>query len=136
MTKVKVKFSKQNDDFISELREKVKDYFKKNNISKHGNVNLVAKTVFMFSLYLAPYFLIGSWLFGLSIASILFSISSISNRLSIAYLLSWSSFLSNSRFSCSIIIWFLQLRSFLTPVILSLFSFQKTLLNSPRLLWL
>ena len=57
MTKVKVKFSKQNDDFINELREQVKDYFKSNNKSKYGNANLIIKSVFMFTLYLAPYFL-------------------------------------------------------------------------------
>ncbi len=57
MSNVKVKFSKQNSDFINELRESVKEYFNRNKLSKYGNANLVIKTVFMFLLYLIPYVL-------------------------------------------------------------------------------
>jgi linoleoyl-CoA desaturase len=56
MTKTKVKFSKQNADFIGELREKVKEYFGKKNMNKYGNTNLIVKSGFMFSLYIVPYF--------------------------------------------------------------------------------
>ena len=47
MSKVKVKFSKQNTDFIVELRGRVKEYFEKSGKSKYGNANLVIKSVFM-----------------------------------------------------------------------------------------
>ena len=58
MTKTKVKFSAQiKPEFINELRETVKAYFETNKISKYGNANMIAKTVFMVALYLAPYML-------------------------------------------------------------------------------
>jgi linoleoyl-CoA desaturase len=57
MEQVKIKFSKENTEFISELKEKVAHYFESNNISKYGNWNMVMKSIFMFSLYLIPYFL-------------------------------------------------------------------------------
>lgn len=58
MINSKIKFSVQiQPDFINELRGKVKEYFDTNKISKYGNANLVLKTIFMISLYMAPYFL-------------------------------------------------------------------------------
>jgi linoleoyl-CoA desaturase len=58
MIKEKIKFAAQmRPEFINELREKVRDYFEAHNISKYGNANMVAKTIFMVSLYMAPYFL-------------------------------------------------------------------------------
>lgn len=58
MEQNKIKFSAQNKpEFIIELREKVAHYFEINNISKYGNINLVLKSVFMFLVYLVPYFL-------------------------------------------------------------------------------
>lgn len=57
MDQAKIKFSKDNKEFVVELKEKVAAYFKTNNISKYGNWNMVLKSVFMLSLYLAPYFL-------------------------------------------------------------------------------
>jgi len=62
MTRVKVKFSKENADFISELREKVKDYFNNNNTTRYGNTNLILKSVFMFTVYISPYTLMLSGL--------------------------------------------------------------------------
>jgi len=49
--------SEKNNDFMLEIREKVDDYFKQNNLSKRGNFNLVIKTIVMLSLYLGPYLL-------------------------------------------------------------------------------
>ena len=58
MLKNKIKFQgKKNSEFIAELRQRVTEYFDSNNISKFGNMNLVIKAIFMFSLYLTPYFL-------------------------------------------------------------------------------
>lgn len=54
----KVKFSSDiNPGFISELREKVKIYFRDKRTSKYGNMNILLKSVFMLSIYLMPYFL-------------------------------------------------------------------------------
>ena len=53
-----IKFSNNKQlDFVNALRKKVKEYFEENRISKYGNTNMILKTVFMFSLYLIPYFL-------------------------------------------------------------------------------
>ncbi len=58
MTKNKIKFSSQdNPDFSIDLKEKVKDYFEENNISKYGNISIVMKSIFMISLYFIPYVL-------------------------------------------------------------------------------
>jgi linoleoyl-CoA desaturase len=53
----KVSFSKNNNEFVSELREKIKRYFEKENISKYGNASLVFKSFIMFSVYIAPFVL-------------------------------------------------------------------------------
>ena len=54
----KIRFSPQKKgDFIIELREKVKLYFETNKLSKNGNPGLIFKSIFMFLLYMAPYFL-------------------------------------------------------------------------------
>jgi linoleoyl-CoA desaturase len=59
MRNMKLKFSNElNPDFINVLRQKVKEYFVSNNLSKSANANMVLKTIFMFTVYLAPYFLI------------------------------------------------------------------------------
>lgn len=56
--KKNIKFSNEiNQEFIFELRKKVKEYFQHNRIEKTGNLNMVLKTIFMFTLYLTPYFL-------------------------------------------------------------------------------
>lgn len=57
MNQAKISFSKENKAFIIELKEKVAQYFKSNNISKFSNWSMVIKSIFMFSLYFTPYFL-------------------------------------------------------------------------------
>jgi len=53
-----IKFSPNyKPEFINELREKVKDYFESNSITKYGNSRIVFKSIFMLSLYLTPYVL-------------------------------------------------------------------------------
>ncbi len=54
-----IRYSVQNKpEFMSELREQVAGYFEKNNLSENGNFNLVLKTIFMFAVFLTPYFLL------------------------------------------------------------------------------
>lgn len=54
-----VKFSKApENDFYKDLRKRVNQYFKENNISKHANTGMVFKTIFMISLYVVPFTLI------------------------------------------------------------------------------
>lgn len=54
-----VRFEKNhNTAFYTELKKRVNTYFKANNISKHGNANMVIKTVFMLTLYVTPLVLI------------------------------------------------------------------------------
>ena len=57
MIQKNIKFSKLNIDFISELRENVKNYFETEKKSKYGNTNLIIKSLFMIALYLIPYIL-------------------------------------------------------------------------------
>ncbi|MDX2196717.1 MAG: acyl-CoA desaturase [Cytophagales bacterium] len=57
----KIKFDAQrNADFVGELKEKVQNYFKDNNLSTHANTGMVLKTIFMYSLYFIPLFMIYS----------------------------------------------------------------------------
>ena len=50
-----VKFNVNDQpEFFREVRKKVNQYFKENNISKHANSGMVIKTVFMLSLYFMP----------------------------------------------------------------------------------
>lgn len=59
MSTPSVKFNpNQHKEFIKELRTRVNSYFKNNNISRFGNLNMVLKSIFMLSLYLIPYFLV------------------------------------------------------------------------------
>ncbi|MBL7111133.1 MAG: hypothetical protein ISS19_04245 [Bacteroidales bacterium] len=63
MVTTKIVFpSNDRQEFMMELREKVATYFETNNLSKHGNGNIVIKTVFMLLLFLAPYVLVLSGL--------------------------------------------------------------------------
>lgn len=57
MSNTKIKFGDQNKEFIVELKETVSNYFKENGISKYGSWQMPVKSVFMFTLYFAPYFL-------------------------------------------------------------------------------
>lgn len=53
-----VKFNnKQSPEFFKELSKRVNQYFKSNNISKYGNWNMKFKTIFMLTLYIAPFVL-------------------------------------------------------------------------------
>lgn len=51
-----VTFSKEhNSEFYKVLRQRVNDYFKSNNISRHANGAMVFKTICMMLIYLVPY---------------------------------------------------------------------------------
>lgn len=53
------KFSKSADvDFAQALRKKVNSYFTEKGISKYANVEMVIKSIAMFSFYFVPYFLV------------------------------------------------------------------------------
>ncbi|MGY8944727.1 MAG: fatty acid desaturase family protein, partial [Flavobacteriales bacterium] len=57
--KVIPKFSrKDSQEFFQTLNKRVNKYFKDHKMSKTGNWRLYAKTIVMFSLLFAPYFLI------------------------------------------------------------------------------
>lgn len=59
MKKPQVKFSRKDPgQFFKTLNQRVNSYFKENNIQKTGNWALHLKTLVMFTLFLAPYFLI------------------------------------------------------------------------------
>jgi linoleoyl-CoA desaturase len=50
-----IKFAKNhNEEFYKVLRQRVSEYFKSNNISRHANANMVVKTIFMLALYFVP----------------------------------------------------------------------------------
>lgn len=54
-----IRFSRKDSaQFFKTLNHRVNSYFKDKNIKKTGNWKLYVKTFFMFSLFLAPYFLI------------------------------------------------------------------------------
>lgn len=55
-----IRFSNTHKDFTASLNRRVNEYFKNNNLSRHGNHEMVLKTIFMFSLYLLPYALVVS----------------------------------------------------------------------------
>ncbi|HLT75599.1 MAG TPA: acyl-CoA desaturase [Ohtaekwangia sp.] len=58
MTKQTLTFSNTQRDFVQTLNKRVNEYFKTNNIGKHGNLEMYLKTIFMFVLYFTPYILI------------------------------------------------------------------------------
>jgi len=50
-----IKFNKKNEpEFFQVLHQRVNQYFKDNNISKHANGYMVFKTIFMLALYFVP----------------------------------------------------------------------------------
>jgi linoleoyl-CoA desaturase len=53
-----LQFAKERPEFFSTLSKRVNNYFKTKNIDRTANTEMVLKTIFMFSLYFAPYFLI------------------------------------------------------------------------------
>jgi len=52
-----IKFARGQADFFLTLSQRVNAYFTANNIDRTANTEMVVKTIFMFSLYLVPYFL-------------------------------------------------------------------------------
>ncbi len=59
-----IKFNmKDRPEFVRELRSKVNQYFKDNNISKHANLNMKLKTAFMIGLYFIPFILMVTGVF-------------------------------------------------------------------------
>ncbi len=58
MSAPNVKFNAYDrPEFFIELRKRVSQYFKENNISKYANLNMKLKTAFMISLYFVPFIL-------------------------------------------------------------------------------
>ena len=56
---VVVKFNKQDrPEFYKALRKRVNNHFKENNISRHANLNMKIKTVFMLCSYFIPLFIL------------------------------------------------------------------------------
>lgn len=54
-----IKFNrKDRPEFVRELRKRVNQYFKENNISKYGNWKMRVKTAFMVTLYFTPLILL------------------------------------------------------------------------------
>lgn len=53
-----ITFANTERDFSNTLNKRVNDYFKTKGIAKHGNTEMLVKTLFMFSLYFIPYALI------------------------------------------------------------------------------
>jgi linoleoyl-CoA desaturase len=58
MKPVSIRFSSARSDFFPTLNQRVNDYFKTNKISRHANGEMIFKTIFMYALYLIPFFLI------------------------------------------------------------------------------
>ena len=53
-----ITFSKNhNAEFYKTLQQRVREYFKENNISRYANASMVIKTIFMISLYVVPFIL-------------------------------------------------------------------------------
>jgi len=52
-----IKFAPQNPDFFSTLNQRVNEYFKSGKISRHANLEMKLKTVFMYALYFMPFVL-------------------------------------------------------------------------------
>ena len=52
--------SNHNAEFYKTLQQRVREYFKENNISRFGNAGMVFKTVFMISLYVVPFILLNT----------------------------------------------------------------------------
>ena len=59
MNQKQIVFSRADSaKFFRTLNKRVNQYFKENNVARSGNWKLHLKTAVMFTLYLAPYFLI------------------------------------------------------------------------------
>src|SRR5688572_28258886 len=55
-------FARTQTEFSATLQKRVNAYFKQNNIKRHGNSEMILKSIFMFTLYFGPYMLILSGL--------------------------------------------------------------------------
>ena len=55
-------FARTQTEFSATLQKRVNAYFKQNNIKRHGNSEMIFKSIFMFTLYFGPYMLILSGL--------------------------------------------------------------------------
>lgn len=55
-----IKFSNENREFFIALNKRVNDYFRSNSIDRHGNAEMIVKTIAMVALYFAPYALVVS----------------------------------------------------------------------------
>ncbi len=69
-----IRFSSAHPEFYSTLNLRVNEYFKSRDLSRNGNAEMALKTIFMFTLYLTPYFLMMFgvitnvwWMFGMCI---------------------------------------------------------------------
>ncbi|HQQ95309.1 MAG TPA: acyl-CoA desaturase [Bacteroidia bacterium] len=69
-----IRFSNSNRLFYNELKKRVDLYFKEHKLEKNGNWNMYLKTIFMFSAYLVPYFLIAAGVFESKVAWFLLSL--------------------------------------------------------------
>lgn len=58
-----LKFSSTLPEFFPTVSKRVNEYFKTQNISRYSNPEMVMKTIFMFTLFLVPYFFSISGLF-------------------------------------------------------------------------
>lgn len=59
MSFVKPKFShEKNAEFFTTLKKRVNQYFQQNNVPTTGEKRMYPKTIFMFTLYLLPYFIL------------------------------------------------------------------------------
>ncbi len=71
MGATKISFQgRDKKNFTKEVKKRVNDYFEKNNLSKHANAGMVAKTVILLTLYFGAYGLIMTGAF--SILTMLF----------------------------------------------------------------
>jgi len=53
-----IKFATTQRNFVTVLNKRVNEYFKLKGVAKHGNREMIVKTIFMFVLYLLPYLLV------------------------------------------------------------------------------
>jgi linoleoyl-CoA desaturase len=53
-----IRFARNKAEFFATLNQRVNQYFKTNSIDKNANTEMVVKTIFMFSFYLVPYFIL------------------------------------------------------------------------------
>ena len=52
-----LKYKMDKQEFVTDLRSAVKNYFKDRGIEKHGNTEIIIKTILMTLLYIVPYIL-------------------------------------------------------------------------------